>query len=435
MGIRDGSHDVVGTTFRPASEKVGNEELENWLLKLLSPKIHFRFYETELNNARVVILEVERAARTPVQFYGHEYIRIGSYKKKLKDFPNKERDLWRIFDRIPFENGAAAEQLLASDITALLDFPSYFDLLRQPMPENGRSLLSSLQGDNLIQPTATGRWDITNLGAILFAKRLDSFGPLQRKAVRVVRYRGSSRVETIREQPGGRGYASGFEGLIGYVSSLLPSNEIIRQALREEAAAYPELAIRELIANALIHQDFSVSGAGPMIEIFDDRIEITNPGVPLVRTERFVDSPPRSRNEVLASLMRRIGVCEERGSGWDKVVFLTELHQLPAPLTEATGESTRVVLFAHRPLNRMDRDDRIRALYLHSCLRYVNREHMTNRTVRERFGIESQNLAIASRLIREAVEAGWIIPYDPEAAPKLKRYLPFWAVPDSIGRT
>ena len=100
---------------------------------------------------------------------------------------------------------------------------------------------------------------------------------------------------------------------------------------------FPELAVRELVANALIHQDFFVTGAGPMVEIFDDRIEITNPGEPLVDTQRFVDTPPRSRNEALASLMRRFRICEERGSGIDKVVLQVELFQLPAPLFETPG--------------------------------------------------------------------------------------------------
>ncbi len=89
---------------------------------------------------------------------------------------------------------------------------------------------------------------------------------------------------------------------------------------------YPELAIRELVANALIHQDFFISGAGPMVEIFENRIEITNPGSPLVSTARFIDTPPRSRNETLASMMRRFGICEERGSGIDKVITQVELY-------------------------------------------------------------------------------------------------------------
>jgi predicted HTH transcriptional regulator len=166
-----------------------------------------------------------------------------------------------------------------------------------------------------------------------------------------------------------------------------------------------------------------------MVEIFADRMEITNPGEPLIAADRFLDTPPKSRNESLASLMRRMGICEERGSGVDKVVFQTELFQLPAPLFEVTGESTRAVLFAHRPLTKMDKEDRVRACYLHACLKYVNREHLTNTTVRERFGIEPQNIATASRLIREAVEAGAIAPVDPDSAKSHRRYVPFWAAP------
>jgi predicted HTH transcriptional regulator len=426
-GVRDSDHAIVGTSFRPHQLKVGNEQLESWLLRLLTPKIDFTFNEIVADGKPVVLLEIQHAVRNPVQFAGSEYIRIGSYKKKLKEFPEKERALWKIFDQVPFENQIAVEQLQPTEIGRYLDIPAYFDLMSRPLPESRTSWLQTLQTDGLISPNSAGRWDVTNLGAILFAKRLDDFSHLKRKSVRVIKYDGTSRFKTIREQVLGGGYANGFEGLIGFLTASLPTSEIIRQALRKDAPVFPDLAIRELVANTLIHQDFFVTGAGPMIEIFDDRIELTNPGKPLISAERFVDSPPRSRNEQVASLMRRVGVCEERGSGWDKVVFLTEIHQLPAPLTETTEENTRVVLFSHRPLSRMDKDDRIRAIYLHACLRYVNREHTPNTSVRERFGIEQQNLASASRMIREAVEAGAIHAHDPKAAPRMRRYVPFWA--------
>jgi predicted HTH transcriptional regulator len=426
-GVRDEDHAVVGTRFSPAARKVGNEELENWLLRQLAPKIHFRFFAVMVDDLPVLLLEVERAYRQPVQFKGQEFIRVGTYKKRLKDFPEKERALWRLFDTAPFESGIAGERQSDEAVLKLLDYPAYFDLLEKPLPDNRAGILAALEDDKLIAPCPAGGWDVTNLGAILFAKKLDDFPTLKRKAMRVIQYKGTSRAEGGREQVGTKGYASGFEGLIGFVNGLLPSNEVIGQALRKDVPMYPELAVRELVANALIHQDFFITGTGPMVEIFADRIEITNPGLPLVATERFVDTPPRSRNEALASLMRRIGICEERGSGWDKIVFQTEAYQLPAPLAEATEEHTRVVLFAHRPLSRMDKADRVRAVYLHACLRYVSREHMTNTSVRERFGIEAQNSAAASRLIREAVEAKVVVPYDPEAAPKLMRYLPAWA--------
>lgn len=434
-GIENADHAMVGTTFSPASAKVGGEELENWLLRLLSPKIHFRFYPVDVDGCSLVLLEIGRAFRHPVQFQGQEFIRVGSYKKRLKDFPEKERALWRIFDQIPFEDGVAVEHASSEDVLRLIDYPAYFDLLERSLPEGRQGILAALEDDVLIRPAEAGGWNITNLGAILFAKRLSEFRTLSRKAVRVIRYKGNSRVETQREQVGGKGYASGFEGLIDFVNGLLPSNEVIGPALRKTVPMFPELAVRELVANALIHQDFFVTGAGPMVEIFDDRVEITNPGEPLVDTLRFVDTPPKSRNDGVASLMRRFRICEERGSGIDKVISQVELFQLPAPLFEVPEGFTRVVLFAHRPLTEMDKADRIRACYLHACLRYVTRQPMTNASVRERFGIAEKNSATASRLIRESVSAGVIVPYDPDAAPKLMRYVPVWAAPSRGGGT
>ncbi len=428
-GVADEDHALVGTRFKPNDERVGNEELENWLLRLLEPRLEFRFHEVSVDERAVVLLEIGRAFRHPVKFRGQEYVRVGSYKKKLKDFPEKARALWRVFDQTPFEDGVTAERVSDDEVLRLLDYPAYFELLRRPLPANRDGILNALASDDLIHRSDAGGWNLTNLGSVLFAKRLDDLHNLRRKAMRVIQYRGSSRIETLREQVGTRGYASGFEGLIGFINGLLPSNEVIEQALRRTVPRFPELAVRELVANALIHQDFFVTGTGPMVEIFEDRIEITNPGASLVDTQRLVDSPPRSRNEAIASLMRRIGICEERGSGWDKVVFLSEFYQLPAPLAEVVEDHTRVVLFAPRELSSMDRVERVRAVYLHACLRYVNRHYLTNASMRERFGIDARNSARASRLIAEAVEAGAIVPDDPTAAPKFMRYVPEWASP------
>ncbi len=392
-GVEDATHDVIGTTFDPSSTGVGGEELESWLLRMLSPKINFRFYSLETGGLSIVLLEVGAAFRHPVQFKNTEYIRIGTYRKKLKDFRERERELWRVFDKTPFEQEIAAGNVSPDEVLRMLDYPAYFDLLSLPLPEGRDGILAALEADEFIMKRKKESWDITNLGAVLFAKSLAYFRHLKRKAVRVIQYRNDSRIETIREQEGVKGYASGFEGLVGFVTNLLPSNEVIGQALRREVPMFPELAIRELVANAIIHQDFHLTGTSPCIEIFSNRMEVTNPGLPLVKTDRFLDSPPKSRNEALASFMRRIGVCEERGSGIDKVVFETEFYQLPAPLFETTDEHTRAVLFAHREFKDMDRDDRVRACYLHACLKYVQRSNMVNSTLRERFGIEDKNSA------------------------------------------
>ena len=426
-GIDNTSHDIIGTAFHPAATKVGDEELENWLLRLLTPKINFRFFEFPIDEKPVVLLEIGAAFRHPVRFMNQEFIRVGSYKKKLKEHPEKERELWRVFDQTPFEYGIASEHVATEDVLRVLDYPAYFDLLELPLPDGRTAILDCLKEDGLIQSGQAGEWDITNQGAILFAKKLEDFPALKRKSIRVIQYRGKGRMETRREHNNTRGYACGFEEIIRYIMTLVPVNEVIGQALRKSIPMFPEPAVRELVANALIHQDFFVTGAGPMVEIFDDRIEITNPGEPLVDPMRFVDTPPKSRNESLASLMRRFRICEERGSGIDKVIFQVELFQLPAPIFEVPDGFTRTVLFAHRPLSEMDKADRVRACYLHACLKWVMRDYLTNGSLRERFGVEEKNKAAVSRYIREAVEMGMIKPFDEAASRKMMKYVPYWA--------
>ncbi|ASF47762.1 transcriptional regulator [Methylovulum psychrotolerans] len=426
-GVADEDHALLGTDFKPSTTRHKQQELESWLLQKLVPKIHFQFFEFDFGGKACAILEITAANHTPVQFDGTEYVRIGSYTKKLKDHPAKERELWRTFDKIPFELQLAAENQSSDLVLKLLDYPAYFELMDLPLPDNRIGILNALEADRLIVKSDSGLWHIANLGAVLFAKQLKEFSHLARKAVRVVLYKGNNRIETIREIGGTKGYASGFEGLIGFINNLLPENEVIGQALRKSMPMFPELAVRELVVNAIIHQDFSLTGTGPMIEIFSDRMEITNPGIPLVDTQRFLDSPPRSRNEALASFLRRIGVCEERGSGIDKVVFETETYQLPAPAFEVTQEHTRAILFGHKDFKDMDKEDRIRACYLHCCLKYVNREPMNNTSLRERLGVDVKNSAMVSRIIKLALDNNLIRPYDSEAGTKAMRYIPFWA--------
>lgn len=426
-GIDDHTHEIVGTNFKPTLGRKGGEELENWLLRSLSPRQYFKFYEIEIEGNSVVLLEIEKASYRPVQFKGTEYIRIGSYKKLLKDFPEMERVLWKIFDKSCFEEAIAMENIGDSEVIKYLDHVKFFELLGIPLYEDLPKILEKLSEEEMIVKNNSGNWNIYNLGAILFARNLSDFKFIRRKSVRVIEYKGNSRIETLREQEGARGYACGFEGLIEFINNLLPINEVIGKALRKQVLMYPQLAIRELVANAIIHQDFSLKGTGPMIEIFSDRIEITNPGKPLVRPERFLDTPPKSRNETMASFMRRIGICEERGSGFDKVVFETELYQLPAPIVEVTDEHTKVTLLAHIPFKDMSKEDKIRACYLHSCLKYVTRDYLTNTTLRNRFGLDSKEISIVSRIIRDTISEGMIRPLDPDTAPRYLKYVPFWA--------
>jgi len=431
-GVDNQSHELVGTAFRPETMRVQRQDLEHWLATQLRPRTFFSFRTFDSDGRHFVILEIEAASGSPVAFKQVEYIRVASHKKRLTDHVDYERRLWRVFDKHPFEDGIALEYLSIEDVVNLIDYPAYFDQSRTPLPENRSQVIEALQSAGMISYDVATGWSITNLGGLLFCKKFDRFPSLSRKALRVIKYRGTNRVQTLREQVGERGYAAGFETMIQYALSQLDDSEVIESGIRHSVNQIPELVLRELIANALIHQDFSLPGMGPMVEIFSDRVEITNPGRPLIPQERFVDSPPQSRNEHMARAARLMGISEERGSGWDKVAYTVEVNQLPAPIIEVTETATRVVVFASRRLDQLDKEDRVRAVYLHACLRYVNREYVTNSSVRARFALPDTptSSVTASRLIKDAIDAGVIAAYDPSAGTRAMKYVPIWAAID-----
>lgn len=426
-GVQDETRSVVGTAFEPSLEKVGKEELENWLCTQLEPRVQFWFRESTVEQKRCVLLEIEPAPHRPVAFKGTEWIRVGSYKKKLREHPEKERALWRAFERASFESTTVSYDLSEEEALEALNWAAYFELIGQGTPTSPGAVAEALEAARLITRSDAGYFDITALGGLAFARDISRFPRLERKALRVVFYRGRDRTEASSEHAGKRGYAAAFSQLIAFLVRQL-EREQIHRALRHQQSAYPEIALRELVANALIHQDFDVAGAGPMVEVFDDRIEITSPGAPLIDIARFLDLPPRSRNERLASLMRRLGICEERGSGIDKVLRAVEAAQLPAPDFQDLGTDTRVVLFGPRPIEEMTKAERVRACYQHAGLQWVSSRTMTNESLRARLGLRENQAAMASRIIADTLAAGLVKAQDPLSGSKRHaRYVPAWA--------
>lgn len=426
-GIEDGSHDVIGTDFNPDTKKKGEQVLPLWLANCLQPSIAFNFRVANHPQGRVVLLEIPAATGAPVAFSSIAYIRIGSATPKLTDYPERYQLLIERLQPYRWEHGMACQFVSGDEVLTLLDYSQYFRLTGQPLPDNRAGIFDKLGADQLIVRDVGERWNITNLGAILFANRLSDFdASLARKAVRFVAYGGKNRAAAVTHRHDGqKGYAIGFEGLVSYLNDLLPKNEHIGIALREAHPLFPELAIRELVANALIHQDVTVTGAGPQIELFSDRIEISNPGAPLVKPERMVDLPPRSRNEAIASLMRRMKMCEEQGSGLDKVLEQAELFQLPAPLFRSEGNSTQVVLYGPRSFADMTPEERVRACYFHAVLKFLSGDRMKNASLCVRLGIASKNAAQATAVINKTLDAGLIRVADPDH-PRAG-YVPHWA--------
>lgn len=419
---------LLGIADKPPRPVVGTQAFNDpvAMTEKLFQAIGFRVDIDEVMHpdGRVLVFHIPSRPR------GTAYHLDGKYLMRAGEalVPMSEDQLRKIFaegepDWLEEYSQAGLE---AQQVVELLDTQTFFELLKLPYPTERKGVIDRLLGERLIDES-NGAYAIRRLCALLLAKRLDDFPDIARKAARVIVYAGTNKLDTRLDQRGGKGYAVGFQSMVRFIMNQLPQNEIIEDALRKEVKLVPEVVIRELVANALIHQDMRTSGTSAMVEIYANRVEISNPGEPIVPVERFIDGY-QSRNERLADLMRRMGICEEKSSGIDRVIQAAEFYQLPAPDFRISHNRTVAALFGPKPLEDMDREDRVRACYQHCALKWVMSERMTNQSLRERFHLPESKSAIISQIIAATIEAEKIkLDEKVGGSRKYARYLPFWA--------
>jgi ATP-dependent DNA helicase RecG len=383
----------------------------------------------EFKGFHLLIIHIPEQPEKPVYLRGNDiynaYTRSAGQTVKMT---KKQVQLLISQSRgVLFEEFEALKNLNAGEVLTKLNYEKLFELLDKNIPKSTDVVISILKEYELISQTNETHFSILNLGAILFARNINDFTGLRGRNVIVRMYKGSNNRELVNEQKDVNGYAAGFEGLIDYIIKQLPRTEII-EGIRKEIPVYPKVAVREFIANALIHQDFTIEGMPVTIEMFDNRLTITNPGAPLQDINRLLDLPPRSRNEKLAQAMLLLGICERRGSGIDRAIEAIELQKLPPVKFEKSESHTRVLLFPSKTLKEMSKTEKIRACYQHTCLLYEDRKELNNQSLRERFGLDKNNSAVASRIIADTFEAGLIKFADPEiTSRKYATYLPYYA--------
>lgn len=426
FGIEDGSHNVVGTDLRIDQQKVGNDTFLFWLNKQLIPQINIEHASVLYDGKRVEILAIDPSYQHPVRFKGEAFIRIDTSLQPLSRHPERERAIWNATSRFSFEQAIARSHASIDDIYDEFEVGKLLTSLGISKP-NVAMATERMVMEDLIVDNHQGGFDITNLLVLAAAKDMRSFAGFARKGVRVVTYAGKSKLNTKSDAEGKKGYATSFTQLLSYVMERVAHREQMQHGLRVTVYDIPEIAIREILANAIIHQDFMATGDGPVVEIHPDRIRIVNPGKPLVPTDRFIDSPSRSRNEKFGHLMRRVGICEERGSGIDRALTEIEKQMLPAPTFQEVEGSTVVTLFGPRDFANMTKEDRVRACYQHACLGVEKNDFMSNGSLRKRLGLTDKQYPQISIVIADAKEAGLIRPLDEDQSNRNARYIPYWA--------
>jgi len=428
LANENGGHLLFGVTDRLPRHVVGSQAIpdvgrtKSQLLERLG--IRIEIHEIQHPGGRVVVFDIpSRPQGRPIPVNGAYWMRSG---EELVPMPPDK--LQRIFaeGQVEFEKRPVWTNLQSDDVVRLLDTQSYFDLIQIPYPQNRDEVLRRFDQEQLIITEGT-QYSITNMGALLFAKDIGEFPELRRKAVRVTTFDGINKLNSVRDRFHQSGFASGFESLLDYIGSQIPEPQIVGKALRQTGSLYPAIAIRELVANAIIHQDLEDFSSPVTIDIYSNRIERSNPGAPPIATDRFIDEN-KSKNHLTADLMRRLRICEEKGGGIDKVIIKIEASQLPAPDFRASDTRTTAILYVHKDFKNMNNTEKIRACYQHCCLKYVMSDNMNNQSLRERFGLATRSSDKASRIINATVDEKLIKLEDPSSKSKrYAKYIPYWA--------
>ena len=417
-----------GTCFDLTKEEVDKivQTLGNIAQNNLVYSIPIEHSVMEFDGHSLLFVYIPEQNDKPVHLRGKDI--YASYHRSagqtVKMSRNQVKALIATSQGITFEQQIAKEDQTKEEVLKLLNYQALYRILDKNVPQSTDAIMERLSDYHLCKQVVDS-WSITNLGAILFANDLKDFPNMEGHEVIVRKYIGTNNRQQEFEQHGVYGYAVGFEGLIDFIMRNT-STEVI-YVKRESIPTYPRVAVREFVANALVHQDFGITGMPVTIEIFSNRLSITNAGAPLNDINRLIDLPPQSRNEQLAQMMFNLGICERRGSGIDRAIAAIEEMFLPPVKFTKSEQHTRVFMYPQKSLKDMTKQEKISACYQHACLMYEDGEKINNQSVRDRFELSKNDSSVASRIIADTMEAGLIKPADSETvSKKYMTYIPYY---------
>lgn len=424
FGIRNEDHEIVGTNVRLADKKIGNETFIHWLNRHIKPPLNIEHSAADCNGVHVEVLRIDPGYKHTVRFKDNAFIRIDSSLHPIEHHPAREAAIWQAVNRFSYEKSIVSDRIPREMIQVRFYVEELISSLALGRAQG--DMTGYLLQEGLVVENMEGGFDITNLLVMVSAKNFKDWPGFERKGIRVVSYKDTTKLDTVYDVWGQRGYFSAFDRALVEIMGLIPHREEMQHGLRKNFSEIPAVAIREVLGNAIIHQDFTDTSRGPLVEVYTDRVKITNPGKPLIEPDRFVDAPSHTRNSAFADIMRRLGVCEERGSGIDRAFAEIEKDGLPPPLIQVTDDSTVVTIFGPRKFADMSKDERIRACYWHACLGVEQNNFMSNASLRKRFKLGDRQYPQVSEVIRDACTQGMVRPLSDEQANRNARYVPYW---------
>ncbi|HBI24337.1 MAG: hypothetical protein A2Y48_08160 [Nitrospirae bacterium RIFCSPLOW2_12_42_9] len=330
FGIEDSTHAVKGTTFKPRKEKVGNEELENWLARLLTPRVDFKILDFDYNGKPIVIFKIDPAHNTPVSFKGIEYIRVGSYKKRLADFPEKARKIW------------SSEQI--TDWSAqICEGATIADLAEEAISVAKEKFKT--KNENRFFASEIDKWDITTFldkakitvngmitnTAIILLGKPESTHFISPAVARITwKLEDKETAYEHFDPPFYLNINKVYQRIRNTTYKILPKNMLIPI----EVSKYDQWVILEALNNCIAHQDYSLQA----------RIIVTEkPGeLMFINAGNFFEgtvedytlgdkTPEKYRNYFLSQGMNNLGMIDTMGYGIKRMFIEQQKRYFPLP--------------------------------------------------------------------------------------------------------
>jgi ATP-dependent DNA helicase RecG len=421
-----------GTVLGVNQEQVDlfSSQIANWARDLVEPEVRTHIFTFEFKAKVLLGVYIEEAFDKPVHRKGASlelsYLRAGGQSRQMTRDEIRQSMMSSRHQR--FEEMPASlkgDQLQGWE--GLFDFSEF--LKRTKFDSTDEERVFEHLFAHRILARVNGKYHPTNLGVLMCARNLSLLPSYERYAVRIIEYSDKTKLQAKRDITYSAGISLSLDLVAKSVVDILPHSEIMRNATKLMVSVIPEIALRELIINSIMHRDLTQTSSFITIEIFSDRIEITNPGglLPTISVDRIIDHPSVCRNEVLSDCMRKIGLAEERGSGVDNALAAIELWGLPPVIFESEQDYFKAIILMPRTFNEMSKDERITAVYQHACLNKLTNKKTTNSTLRERFKFTTEETTKVGRLITDALESGKIKLANPTASRRDYHYLPYWA--------
>jgi ATP-dependent DNA helicase RecG len=339
MMNKNGGRVIFGVT--PDHQLRGLEVSDRTLEKLWDEFNHFEppaFPEVErvplTNGLELIVVTVSRGSQRPYSFKGKKFIRVAASTVQLSEAEANNLLLERLHGTQRWENeiadGYTVDDLDTREIRLTLE-----ESIRRGRSEdpNTRDPLEILRGFGLL---ARGSDALLKASVVLFGRSEALLPDYPQCLLRLARFRGVDKTEFLdNKQLQGHAFSL-LRSAERFLVENLPIAGRIQPGIFEriDSPLYPPEAMREALANAICHRDYSIGGGSVGVAVFDDRLEITSSGdLHFGLTPQALFEPHESLpwNPIIAKVFYRRGIVESWGRGTLKMLELTQAAGLPRP--------------------------------------------------------------------------------------------------------